>query len=208
MAGSGKSYILQMLPLMFADDPRTNMIMFRRTNPQIKGAGGIFETGCNIYNQLPKKQRPRIKTGDLEVIWPNGAKLKYQQAENVAQSKLNVQGLQYTFIGVDEGCQFEMEQLEYFMSRLRSDSKHFSRMVISCNPDPNHELKSMISWYLDENGYPDPSKDGIQRFFIQQDGDYIWGNTREELGIRFNIPEDKWEGKILSFSFVSGTIYD
>lgn len=101
--GSGKSYILQMLPLLFVDDPRSNMVMFRRTNPQIKGAGGIFETGCGIYNQLPEGQRPKIKTGDLEVIFPttgkngklayNGAKLKYQQAENVAQSKLNAQGL-------------------------------------------------------------------------------------------------------------------
>lgn len=92
-----------MLPLLFVDDPRSNMVMFRRTNPQIKGAGGIFETGCNIYNQLPESQRPKIRHADMELIFPtkgkngkpvyNGAKLKYQQAENVAQSKLNAQGL-------------------------------------------------------------------------------------------------------------------
>ena len=92
-----------MLPLMFIDDPKTDMVMFRRSNPQLKGAGGVFSTGCGIYNQLPENMRPRIKTGDLEVIWPNGAKLKYQQAENVAQSKLNAQGLQWTFVGIDEG---------------------------------------------------------------------------------------------------------
>jgi phage terminase large subunit-like protein len=217
-AGSGKSYILQMLPLLFVDDPRSNMVMFRRTNPQIKGAGGIFETGCGIYNQLPEGQRPKIKTGDLEVIFPttgkngklayNGAKLKYQQAENVAQSKLNAQGLQWTFVGVDEGTQFEWEQLEYFMSRLRSESKHFSRMVISCNPDPDHKIKEMISWYLNDDGYPDPEKDGVVRYFIQRDGDYHWGDTREELAKKFNIPEKDWQAKILSFSFVSATIFD
>ena len=112
-AGSGKSYLLQLIPLMLIDDPHTNCIMFRRTNPQIKGAGGIFETGTGIYNQLPPSIRPRIKTGDLEVQFPrrddqgkvhyDGAKIKYQQAENVEQSKLNAQGLQFTFIGIDEG---------------------------------------------------------------------------------------------------------
>ena len=113
MAGSGKSYLLQMIPLMLIDDPNWEMVMFRRTNPQIKGAGGIFSTGCGIYNQLPPNIRPKIKTGDLEVIFPtkdekgrrtyNGAKIKYQQAENVEQSKLNAQGLQWTFVGIDEG---------------------------------------------------------------------------------------------------------
>ena len=88
---------------MLVNDPRSNMVMFRRTNPQIKGAGGIFETGCGIYNQLPVHMRPKIKTGDMEVTFPrrddqgkthyDGAKIKYQQAENVEQSKLNAQGL-------------------------------------------------------------------------------------------------------------------
>lgn len=107
-----------------------------------------------------------------------------------------------------EGTQFEWEQIEYFMSRLRSESKHFSRMVISCNPSPDHKIKEMISWYLDADGYPDPSKDGVVRYFIQKDGDYHWGNTREELAEEFDIPKKDWTNKILSFSFVSATIYD
>ncbi len=203
---------------MLVNDPRSNMVMFRRTNPQIKGAGGIFETGCGIYNQLPAHMRPKIKTGDMEVTFPrrddqgkthyDGAKIKYQQAENVEQSKLNMQGLQYTFIGMDEGTQFCMSQIEYAMSRLRSQSSHFSRMVISCNPDPDHALRQMIDWYLAEDGYPIPERDGVVRYFIQRDGSYIWGDTREDLGARYDIPECEWEGKILSFSFVSGTIYD
>ncbi len=81
-------------------------------------------------------------------------------------------------------------------------------MVISCNPSPSHEIKGMISWYLDEEGFPDPEKDGVVRYFVQEAGEYIWGNTREELGTRLEIPKERWEGKILSFSFVSGTIYD
>ena len=81
-------------------------------------------------------------------------------------------------------------------------------MVISCNPSPSHEIKKMISFYLTEDGYPDPKKDGLVRYFIQRDGEYIWGETREELGTRFDIPEKDWENLILSFSFVSANIYD
>lgn len=81
-------------------------------------------------------------------------------------------------------------------------------MVISCNPHPDHFLRTMIDWYLDEDGYAIPERDGVIRYFVQEAGDYIWGNTRKELGEKLNIPEERWEDKILSFSFVSGTIYD
>lgn len=66
----------------------------------------------------------------------------------------------------------------------------------------------MISWYLDEDGYAIPERDGVVRYFVQEGGEYYWGNSKKELGESRGIPEDRWEDKILSFSFVSGTIYD
>lgn len=89
------------------------------------------------------------------------------------------------------------------MSRLRSNSKYASRMVISCNPDPDHKLREMIDWYLDDNGLPDPEKDGIIRWFVTIDDVYYWGATKEELKERFGK-----KVKPVSFSFISSTIYD
>jgi energy-coupling factor transporter ATP-binding protein EcfA2 len=217
-AGSGKSYLLQLMPLLFIDDPKTNCIMFRRTTPQITGQGGIWDTGKGIFNSMSKNTRPHIKERALEAIFPivdkdsgklryDGAKVKYSPMEH-CKDKFNIQGLQFTFIGVDEACQFEWEQLEYMMSRLRSESKHYSRMVMSCNPDPDHELRKVIDWYLDEEGYPDPEKDGIVRYFIRRDGNFLWGSSKQDLAERYDIPEDKWEGTILSFCFVSANVYD
>lgn len=76
-------------------------------------------------------------------------------------------------------------------------------MVISCNPDPDHKLCEMISWWLDEEGYPIPERDGVLRWFIQQDGNYFWGDSAEELVAKYgeNV-------KPISFSFVSATIRD
>ena len=61
---------------------------------------------------------------------------------------------------------------------------------------------------MDEDGYAIPERDGVVRYFVQEGGEYYWGDTKEELGKARDIPEDRWEDKILSFSFVSGTIYD
>jgi predicted phage terminase large subunit-like protein len=201
-AGSGKSYILQLIPLFLVDDGRTTCRMFRRTTPQIKGQGGIWDTGSDIYLSLPTEQRPRKREQKMEFIWPNGARVDYSHMERVSD-KLNIQGLQFTFIGVDEATQFEWEQLEYMMSRLRSSSSHHSRMVMSCNPDPDHKIRELIDWYLDEEGYPIPERDGKIRYFIKIDGDFVWGDTSEELIEKFGEDQEP-----TSFTFVSGTIYD
>ena len=64
-------------------------------------------------------------------------------------------------------------------------------MVISCNPDPDHQIKNMIQWYLDEDGYPIPEKDGVIRWFVTIDGEYFWGDTREELLKKYNTGKRK-----------------
>jgi hypothetical protein len=92
-----------MLWLKYIDDPKSTGIMFRRTTPQIKGQGGLFDTAFNMYNQLPDPIRPRFRHIALEAIWPNGAKMKWSHLEN-EKDKFNHQGLQYTFIGFDIIC--------------------------------------------------------------------------------------------------------
>jgi len=89
---------------------------------------------------------------------------------------------------------------------MRSASKFPSRMVISTNPDPDHHIRTMIDWYLDEEGYPIPERDGVIRYFIQMDGGYIWGDTKEELIEKYRTPT--FEPKPISFSFISALIYD
>jgi hypothetical protein len=102
MAGSGKSFLLQMLPLRYTGDPNTNCIMFRRTGVQLKGAGGLIDTARTIYSKLPKKHQPKFKEQAMEAQFPTGAKIKWSHMEHV-KDKFNHQGLQYTLIGFDEG---------------------------------------------------------------------------------------------------------
>jgi phage terminase large subunit-like protein len=205
-AGSGKSYLLQLMPLLIVDDPRTACIMFRRTVPQIRGQGGLFDKAKDIYNQLPPEYKPKFKENEMIATFPNGATVKWQSMQHEVD-KFNIQGLEFTFIGVDEGTQFTWPQLEYMMSRLRSNSRHPSRMVISCNPDPDHELRKMIDWYLDDKGYPNPDKDGVIRWFVRIDDQYKWGDSKKELIEKYERPGGK-KVRPVSFSFISSTIKD
>lgn len=136
--GSGKSHILNHLPLLVVDDPRTNCIMYRRTNPQLEG--GLWPNGRAVWKAIDDREDVPLKTANIrdqkkEIILNNGAKIKYQQAENTSKAKDDAQGQEFTLIGIDEATQHDFEFIEYLMSRLRSPSKHFSRMVMSCNPD-------------------------------------------------------------------------
>jgi len=74
---------------------------------------------------------------------------------------------------------------------------------MSCNPDPDHKLRELIDWHLDEEGYPIQERDGVVRYFIRRDGDFIWGETEEELKAKYGE-----NCRPLSFTFVSATIHD
>lgn len=76
-------------------------------------------------------------------------------------------------------------------------------MVISCNPDPDHKLCELVEWWLDEEGYPILERDGVLRYFIMLDGDYVFADSEEELKATYGdhvLP--------LSFTFISATIDD
>lgn len=102
-AGSGKSYLLQAMALALLDDPKTNCIMLRRTTPQITGQGGIWDTAKGLYYKFPPKARPKIREKALEAQFPNGAKIKFQHMER-ENDKYNLQGLQFSMIGIDKFC--------------------------------------------------------------------------------------------------------
>lgn len=200
------------LPLLVVDDPRTTVALYRETNPMLED--GFWPNGREIWENLPDWVddgiKPRtIREQKKEIILNNGARIKYKQCADPKQAKKDAQGQETTLYLLDEATQLDFDFTEYLMSRLRSRSKHFSRMVMSCNPDPDHEICSMISWYLDEEGYPILERDGVVRYFYKLSGETIWADSKEELAEKTGIlDKEQWDAKFLSFSFVSATIDD
>lgn len=194
------------------DDPRTTVALYRETNPMLED--GFWPNGRELWENLPDwvpwEIRPRtIREQKKEIVLNHGARIKYKQCADPKQAKKDAQGQETTLYLLDEATQLDYDFIEYLMSRLRSRSKHFSRMVMSCNPDPDHEICQLISWYLDEDGYPLLERDGVVRYFYKLDGEMIWADSKEDLAEKTGITDKtKWDSKFLSFSFVSATIDD
>lgn len=201
-AGSGKSYTLLLDPLKHISDPNYHAIIFRRTNVQLKGQGGLWQTCRAMYQQIPHPNKPIFKEQGMTVVFPSGATIKFSHLEHL-KNIYDHQGLQYSAVYFDEGTHYPFEMIDYLMSRLRSAAKVDAYMKISCNPDPQSWIREFIEKdYLDVDGYPRLDQDGVVMWYVRQGGDLVWGSTEKELLSQFPdlIPT--------SFCWVSATIED
>ncbi len=211
-AGVGKTYSLLMEFLRHIDNEKWGGVIFRRTSPQIRNEGGLWDTSMDIYPHV--SATPREST--LEWQFPKGAKLKFSHLE-YEKNIFDWQGSQIPFLGFDELTHFSEKMFFYLLSRNRSTCGIEPYVRATCNPDPESWVAKLIEWWIDpESGYPIPERDGVLRYFIKNGEDYIWGNTREEVAEKASellkplieqsgISADNF---IKSITFISGSIYD
>lgn len=203
-AGSGKSYIALLYPLKYCNDPFFRGIIFRKTTGEITAQGGLWETAVELYKSIFGNAL-KIRLKDLKIIFPSGASVKFSHMEQDS-NRFQHQGAQYTFILFDEATHFSQEVIEYLGTRLRSArAKHQKQIILTCNPDPDSFLLEWVRPYLKPDGCPDTSKDGVTRYYVVQNGTYIWADTREELEKLYGTGYDSG---IQSFTFISATCMD
>ncbi|MNF88561.1 Terminase-like family protein [compost metagenome] len=99
-----------------------------------------------------------------------------------------------------------MYMIQYIMSRMRNPScpQVKPHLKITCNPDADHGLRKWVEPYLKQDGTPDRTKDGMLRYFSFMDGDFVWGDTKEELWDNYGVEEKD----ALSFTFISANVFD
>lgn len=99
------------------------------------------------------------------------------------------------------------EQVVYFISRMRTMAAMKPVMKITCNPEYNCYLRKWLqsAGYLDEknHGIPRPEMDGVQKWFIRQGNDMVWGNSEQEMHDQYGD-----DCGAMSFRFVSATCED
>jgi len=212
-AGVGKTFALLIEFIRHIQNPKWGGVIFRRTTPQIKSEGGLWDASTNIYPFLGA----RPKESSSEWIFESGSKLKFSHLE-YEKDKLNWQGSEIPFIGFDELTHFSKSQFFYLLSRNRSTSGVNPYVRATCNPDPDSWVYELIKWWIGEDGYPIKERDGVIRYFVSHEGRYIWGGSKEEVKQKaaFLIDEmvEKSQGVvkaddfIKSLTFISGSIYD
>lgn len=197
-AGSGKTWAL-----VFEGGRNINVngyggIIFRRTAPQIRGEGGLWEESIKLYQKRGGKPREHL----LNWRFKSGASISFShlQYEN---NKYDHQGKQYAFIGFDQLEHFTSGQFWYMVSRNRSTCGVRPYIRGTVNPDPDSFVKELISWWLDDdNEYPDPEKSGVIRWFIRSGEKLIWADSREELTEKYPGTDPK------SFTFIAAKLTD
>jgi predicted phage terminase large subunit-like protein len=213
--GSGKSYISLLYPLKYAEDPHLRGIIFRKTTGEITAQGGLWENACEIYTKIygnaeelrkqGKKGGIKIHIKDLKITFPSGGSVKFSFLES-SKDLLKHQGAQYTFVLFDEATHFSLDMIEYLRKRMRSTrARHQKQMVLTCNPDPDWALLEWIKPYLTADGTPDLTKDGQLRYYVVDNGEYIWSDSKEDLQARYGEGTDSG---IRSFTFISANCTD
>ena len=196
-AGGGKTYALLLDFLRHYNNPKAGAVCFRRTSPQVRNEGGLWDTSKIIYGMLGAEP----KEVNLTWVFPKGCKLKFSHLE-YNKNVLDWQGAQIPIIYFDELTHFTEKQFWYMLSRNRSVSSIKPYIRATTNPSSKSWVKKLVEWYLDENGFPVLEKSGVKRFFVRIDDKLIWSENENELKQKYNGMTPK------SFTFIPAKLSD
>lgn len=181
-AGAGKTYALLMESLRNVDNPEYSGTIFRKTYPQIKAPGALWDTSMNLYT-IPGG---RAIESNHEWRFPLGSKVKFSHLE-YEKNVLDWQGAQVPFIGFDELTHFSEFSFFYLLTRNRSTCGVKPYIRATCNPDPDSWLATFLEWWIEQDhnsekhGYPIPERAGKLRYFARDGENYIWGAAKKEV---------------------------
>jgi hypothetical protein len=224
-AGAGKTFALLLEPLRYYMNPKFGGVIFRRTGPQIRAEGGLWDTSKEIYPLVGGIPRE----ASLEWIFQQkkseklirGGKIKFSHLE-YEKNIFDWQGSQIPFIAFDELTHFSEKMFFYLLSRNRSTCGIKPYVRATCNPDPDSWLANFLEWWIEQDdknpnyGFPIPERAGKLRYFLKNADTIVWGSTRKEVidqvphiieEILKASPDTNPEDLIKSVTFIPGDIY-
>lgn len=211
-AGVGKTFTLLYEYLRNKDVNNFGAVIFRRTSPQIRAQGGLWDASTELYSYVLDAE-PKQTT--LEWNFGDTSKLKFSHLE-YEKNIYDWQGSEIPFIGFDELTHFSQKMFFYMLTRNRSTCGVKPYIRATCNPDPDSWVSELIEWWIGEDGFPIPEREGVLRYFAKDGDTFIWGDTEQEcvdkawyflkpLVERSNIDPKHF---VKSLTFIGGDIYD
>lgn len=198
-AGGGKTFGLLMEPLRHTDNKNFGGVIFRRTSPQIRNEGGLWDESTELYPLFSATPKESI-TG---WVFPSGSKIKFQHLE-YEKNIYDHQGAQYPFIGFDELTHFTEKQFFYLLGRNRSTCGVRPYVRATCNPDPDSWVANFMSWWINqETGLAIPERSGKIRWFIRSDDKFLWADSKQEILELYGA-----DRRPKSVTFIHASIYD
>lgn len=216
-AGAGKSFVLLLDFTVYAEEPECGGVMFRRTMPQIKSEGGLWDTSEKLFMSLAEKARPKPNMVSANWTFPNGNKLSFSHLQH-EKNIFDWQGTQIPYLAFDELTHFTEKMYWYMISRSRSASKYRPRVRCTMNPQAEGWVKDFLvsggyvypDDYQDQSlsNYPAMHMAGVVRYFLRYKGKIIWGDTKRDVAMA--LPESVRGsftlGDVKSFTFIPGNL--
>lgn len=177
--GGGKSAGLLLSPIYDIRNPHFNAIIMRNEKDDLTDLvrqSEIFYRPFGTYNKSIQ---------DMSWHYRNGGQLKFSFYNGFFEDfRDRMQGRQYCYIGIDEITQMTYEKFKYLITCNRNTFHIRNRIVGTCNPDPESWVARFIDWWIGEDGFPIPERNGKKRYCFM-DGNttnqIYWGDTREEV---------------------------
>lgn len=203
--GGGKSYCGLLRHLRWVHDPQYRGFIIRKNSNTLTKSGGLFDEARQLYRAFDPKVKVNVK--EMKFTFSSGAEISMSHLDTDDDAE-KYRGLQISGAMLDEATQISEDHTLVVLSRLRTKAKMKPNLFLTCNPSPDSFLRRWIDWWIipkgEENaGRPDPERDGKVRWFIRQNNEMIWADSREELLETYGkdvLP--------LSLQFISATIYD
>lgn len=213
--GAGKSFAMLLEATRHKKNPNFGAVIFRRTMPQVKNEGGLWDTSVAIYSALRKAWRPKPLEHSAAWVFPSGARVKFSHMQ-YEKDMYTWQGSQVPLIGFDELTHFLPTQFWYMLTRNRSTCGVKPYVRCTTNPQSRGWVKNLVQWWLypddhpDESlrGYPIPERDGVLRYVTRYKNRLIFGDTAR--AVIDQLPEtirgEYDENSIKSLTFIAGTL--
>lgn len=156
--------------------PGYGAVLFRRTSPELRGTGSLWEESLGLY--LPLGGEP-VET-QLRWRFPSGAQIQFHHLQH-EQDKHKMQGKSLCRVILDEAQRFTAGQFWFLLSCMRSMCGVRPKMLLTFNPAPEVTwLFELVHPYLDDGGFPRRELTGVIRYFGRKDGKLMTFASREE----------------------------
>lgn len=194
--GGSKSFSLLMEALKDIKNSKFSSILLRNEKPDLDG---LIKDSPQLYSQYGTYNR---SINDMTWNFFSGGSLKFSYYnDDIDDFKIRFRGKQYSYIGIDEITQCPYPKFKFLVTDNRNAAGIRNRLWGTCNPDPDSWVRKFIDWWIGEDGYPIPERDGVIRYCFM-DGDDVnkiyWGDTPEEVyeqckGIIDDLWTDEYE---------------
>jgi predicted phage terminase large subunit-like protein len=209
--GGGKTTGLLQDPLYDVHLEDFTAVLFRRTYPEIMQEGGLWDSSKRIKDRTGTQWVPFYQSvggdpreSDMEWRFPSGASIRFAHMQHAWDADKWL-GSQIPWIGFDQLETFAPRQFWDMFSSNRSLCGAHNRIRFSCNPDPDHFLRDLLRWWIDDDsGLAIPERAGAKRWFARMaNGEIIWGDTKAEVYAKCGTDSEP-----LSFAFFPSTVFD